>query len=361
MRPSIFRALTPSVVMSVVFAVCAVPAAVASALDRDSDVALLAAAQDSLSTTLGSTFGGAWLDSATGALVVGVTDPARASAVRAAGATPRIVRHSMAELTAAQSALDSYRGPVPPSVSSWYVDVRRNTVAVDVVRGDLEGMSWARRIALAEARAVGEPVRPTWNIAGGQWIVIGHNTCSVGFNAHRGGQRYVITAGHCTKGGRNNVMGTGGVLGLVTATSFPGSDYGLVWVDQVLAESSPRITRHSGSDVFVAGTSAVPVGGRICRSGQTSGWHCGEVTELNVTDRYDGGKNTVYGLTRTTACAESGDSGGAVVSDPRGSRYVQAQGVLSGAALECGDPAAFSDFQPIKPVLSRQHLSLYED
>ncbi len=170
----------------------------------------------------------------------------------------------------------------------------------------------------------------------------------------------MISAGHCTKP-RGAVNGVGGVFGLVTKTSFPGNDYGLIWVTQIFAESSPRITHHRGGDVFVAGTRTVPIGGRVCRSGQKSGRHCGVVTATNVTDPYDNGKKTVHGLTRTTACAEGGDSGGPFVSDAHGSEHVQAQGITSSAAFDCGDPRAFSDFQPIKPVLSREHLTLYTD
>jgi hypothetical protein len=62
-------------------------------------------------------------------------------------------------------------------------------------------------------------------------------------------------------------------------------------------------------------------------------------------------KGTVYGLTRTTACADKGDSGGPFLSGD------QAQGVLSGGTNGCS-PTGTSDFQPVNEILSAYGLAL---
>ncbi len=61
------------------------------------------------------------------------------------------------------AALDKARN----SLSSWYVDVMRGTVVVEVVRGEPEGVNWARRFGLVDVRTVGQPPRPVWNLAAG--------------------------------------------------------------------------------------------------------------------------------------------------------------------------------------------------
>jgi streptogrisin C len=64
--------------------------AAAAPLTEAAGPAALAAAQHSLGSSVGSTFGLSWLDTATGGLVVGRTDAARSAQVRAAGATPEV-------------------------------------------------------------------------------------------------------------------------------------------------------------------------------------------------------------------------------------------------------------------------------
>ncbi|MBP2324926.1 hypothetical protein JOF56_005311 [Kibdelosporangium banguiense] len=111
--------------------------------------------------------------------------------------------------------------------------------------------------------------------------------------------------------------------------------------------------------MFVEGSEAVPVNGRICRSGQTTGWHCGVVTTFKQTVNYGDG-DIVRGLTRTTVCAEPGDSGGPYVSAPSSKRRVHAQGMTSGGSGNC-DEGGVTFFQPVKEVLNDYDLKLYTD
>ncbi len=65
-------------------------------------------------------------------------------------------------------------------------------------------------------------------------------------------------------------------------------------------------------------------------------------------------QGVVYGLTRTDACAEPGDSGGSFVSGD------QAQGVTSGGSGDCSsDGVTF--FQPVAPILEEWDLELFTD
>jgi streptogrisin C len=54
----------------------------------------------------------------------------------------------------------------------------------------------------------------------------------------------------------------------------------------------------------------------------------------------------VYGLTRTTACAEPGDSGGSFIASTR-----HAQGVTSGGSETC-TVGGTTFFQPVNEILS---------
>ncbi|SDD71523.1 S1 family peptidase [Actinokineospora iranica] len=335
---------------------------VPSVLDASSDVAAIAAAQRSLTQRLGGDYADSWLDSATGKLVVGVTDASRASEVRAAGAVAKVVRHSAMRLDSVKSSLDSRAvRAVPASVTGWYVDPVANQVVVSVLGDDAAGLAWATAAgsdAVRTERATEAP-RPMWNIIGGQAIHFsGGGRCSVGFNARNSaGARYVITAGHCTDLG-GTVSGVGGTIGPVAGSSFPGNDYGIIRVSSSTAVSTPLVDRYSGgSDVTVAGSAVTPIGGGVCRSGSTTGWRCGTVQSYNQTVNY-GASGIVSGLTRTTACAEPGDSGGSFVSNPGTGTRVQAQGVTSGGSGNCS-VGGTTFFQPVNEVLSVYGLVLH--
>lgn len=244
---------------------------------------------------------------------------------------------------------------VPDSVTGWHVD--SGQLVVSVLRADTEGLAWARSLGPVRIDHTTAKPRRMWDIIGGQAIYFGSGRCSVGFNARNSsGTRYVITAGHCTDLG-GTVSGTGGTIGPVAGSSFPGNDYGIIRVSSSSAVSTPLVDRYSsGADVTVIGSQVAQVGSRICRSGSTTGWRCGTVQAFNQTVNYGGG-DIVRGLTRTSACAQPGDSGGPYVSDPVGGQ-VHAQGVLSGGSGNCSSGGT-TFFQPIREVLNAYNLTLY--
>ncbi|OLR89433.1 S1 family peptidase [Actinokineospora bangkokensis] len=338
-------------------------AALPPLLTAGSGTGAVAATQQALQSRLGGSYSGSWLDSTTGALTVGVTDASRLAEVRAAGATPKLVARSAAELAGLQSTLDrkaaTAPGAVPAGVTGWYVDVTTNELVVSVVRGDAAALAWAKSAGTGGTRveSVTDAPRPLWDIIGGQAINFSAGRCSVGFNARSSsGTRYVITAGHCTELG-GSVRGTGGTIGSVSGSSFPTNDYGRITVSSTSAVSTPLVDRYSsGSDVTVAGSSVTAIGGGVCRSGSTTGWRCGTVQAYNQTVNYGGG-DIVYGLTRTNACAEPGDSGGSFVSNPGTGTRVQAQGLTSGGSGNCSSGGT-TYFQPINEALSAYGLTL---
>jgi streptogrisin C len=106
---------------------------------------------------------------------------------------------------------------------------------------------------------------------------------------------------------------------------------------------------YDGLYYYVHGSSEVPEGSSICRSGSTTGMWCGTVQAKNQTVNYPQG--TVFGLTQTNVCAEPGDSGGSWISAN------QAQGVTSGGSGNCSSGGT-TFFQPVNPILATDGLSL---
>jgi streptogrisin C len=127
------------------------------------------------------------------------------------------------------------------------------------------------------------------------------------------------------------------------------------YVASQLSDAVVRFNRDPATgDLNPAGCVAA-VGSSVCRSGSTTGWHCGTIQATNQTVNYGGG-DIVRGLTRTNVCAEPGDSGGAYVS-PNGATRVQAQGFTSGGSGNCTSGGT-TFFQPVNEALSRYGVSL---
>src|SRR5256885_44485 len=267
---------------------------------------------DSASTfadRLGAHAAGTYLD-ASGKMVIAVTDANAATAVRAAGAVPKLVTHSSAQL--AQVSADIYQA-LPFAGTAWAVDPITNQVVVSV-DSTVTGAKLARvQAALAKAGDAArlERVAGTFNVEinGGTAIFTGSARCSLGFNVHRGNTSYFLTAGHCTNIGAtwwaNSSHST--VLGNRTGTSFPGNDYGIVQYTNTGVSHPSSVNLYSGSQTITGAGNAF-VGQSVRRSGSTSHVHSGSVTAVNATVRYPQG--TVTGLIRTPVCAEPGDSGG---------------------------------------------------
>jgi streptogrisin C len=317
-------------------------------LDADGARARLAADERSADTArtlrkrLDGGFGGAWIDSS-GTLTVGVTRP---SDVDRSGVRAQLVQRSEADLDAVKSALDANAARAPKSVPGWYVDLPTNTVVVKSQPGRLAAARAFVASAGASAAAVRyatttEAPRPLIDVIGGNAYMIGSGTrCSVGFSVTGG----FVTAGHCGTTGASTSSPSGSFRG----SSFPGNDY--AWV-QVAAGNTPRglVNNYAGGTVSVAGSQDAPVGSTVCRSGSTTGWHCGTIQARNSSVTYPQG--TVTGLIQTSVCAEPGDSGGSLLAG------TQAQGVTSGGSGNCS-AGGTTYFQPVNEILQAYGLTL---
>ncbi|MGW4063604.1 S1 family peptidase [Amycolatopsis sp. NPDC004747] len=319
-----------------------------------------------LRAALGTRFGGAWLTPGAAGLVVAVTDPAEAGRVRAAGAEPKVVRRSERDLTAVKSTLDRTARPPSTAVSGWYVDPAANTVVVQAqpaavdAAGAFVKASGVDPAAVRISVSAGTPRtvedRVPLGIYGGDLLRVPLGRCSLGFTVLSYVQHFVgwATAGHCGQAGDAATPGFDvGATGTFRGSVFPGNDYAWVSHDNYDFDSGPfgmpQVYDYQGGGVRVEGLQEAPVGASICRSGITSGWRCGTVQAKNETVNYAEG--TVSGLTRTSACAEPGDSGGPYLSGG------QAQGVTSGGIGGCTFGGT-TFFQPINPILRAFQLKL---
>ncbi|GAA1861498.1 hypothetical protein GCM10009751_18980 [Myceligenerans crystallogenes] len=297
----------------------------------------------------GDAYAGTWVTQDADAVRVAVTTRAAARQARAAGAEAVVVRHGLGELTAWKEALDDANAP--DSVHAWFADPATNELVVraadvraaralaeragvpaGVVRVERSGVA---PVPARDIRGGDEFRRPT----GGGYVL-----CSIGF-AVQGG---FVTAGHCGATGNAVTASDGAALGTYAGSQFPGHDWAWVrtnagWTPQ------PAVNNYAGGTVAVAGSNEMPVGAAVCRSGRTTGWRCGVIQEKNVTINY--GSGDIPGMATGSACAEGGDSGGAVISGN------QAQGVTSGRIGDCSNGGRFI-YQPINPILSNYGLSL---
>ncbi|MEV6522300.1 S1 family peptidase [Longispora sp. NPDC051575] len=312
---------------------------------------------------LGDRHAGVWYDAEAGALAVAVTDRAAAERARAAGARPTLVRHDQRHLDRAGAAVAALVGRDHPSgVNGWGTDARANAVVVTLDRTTAPAGLAARLRALDGAVTVVEtdssPRQQGGDVRGGDaWRPGTETNCSIGFAATGpGGSRHFLTAGHCTNDYPTSQAAYGkdgtqlGVSG--ASTNGATGDYGRVDVTAAGWNLSATVNGYGNGDVMVTGTGDTVVGQSVCRSGQTTQWHCGTVTEVDYSAVY--GSLTVNGLVKTDACSEAGDSGGSWVS---GSTAV---GLHEGGTTNgCHVSTHVAYFQPVGEALAAYGLTLY--
>ncbi|MFE9056758.1 S1 family peptidase [Streptomyces mutabilis] len=302
----------------------------------------------------GDAFGGSWFDAGRGRLTVAVTSdasPTTLRAVAATGAQVRTVEHSARRLDAAKNRID--RLDAPAGVSSWHVDPAANSVVVDVVRGERGDndvrnfLEQAREAGPVTVRTVASaPSTFAAGTVGGDPYYTGNVRCSIGFSVHGG----FVTAGHCGGAGAAVRGWDGSHIGTFQGSSFPGDDYAWVSVGSGWWTVPVVLGWGTVSDQLVRGSNEAPVGASVCRSGSTTHWHCGTVLAKNETVNYSQG--AVHQMTKTSVCAEGGDSGGSFISGD------QAQGVTSGGWGNCSSGGE-TWFQPVNEILNRYGLTLH--
>ncbi|WP_425329830.1 S1 family peptidase [Streptomyces alfalfae] len=299
----------------------------------------------------GSAYGGSWFDASTGRLTVALTDRAKADEVRTAGADVTTVAHSARRLDGVKKKIDALKAP--KGVSSWHVDPRANSVVVNVVasrKADSDVRTFVERAGKAgpvTVREVREAPRTfAAGTVGGDPYYTGNVRCSIGFSVHGG----FVSAGHCGRTGAQVRGWDNSTIGNFRGSSFPGNDYS--WVDVGNGWWTVPVVLGWGtvSDQLVRGSAVAPIGASVCRSGSTTHWHCGRVLATNETVNYSQG--AVHEMTKTSVCAEPGDSGGSFISGD------QAQGVTSGGWGNCSGGGE-TWHQPVNEILNRYGLTLH--
>ncbi|MET7548558.1 S1 family peptidase [Streptomyces sp. NPDC005479] len=299
----------------------------------------------------GPSYGGSWFDPATGRLTVAVTSDKKAGDVRATGAAVRLVAHSARQLDAAKARLDTLSAP--DGVASWHVDPKASRVVVNVVASSEDDndvrsfVEQARKVGPVLVQRTSEaPKTFAAGTVGGDPYYTGNVRCSIGFSVYGG----FVTAGHCGQAGAGVSGWDGSYIGNFQGSSFPGDDYAWVSVGSGWWTVPVVLGWGTVSDQLVRGSAEAPIGASICRSGSTSHWHCGNVLATNETVNYSQG--AVYQMTKTSVCAEPGDSGGSFISGD------QAQGVTSGGWGNCSSGGE-TWHQPINEILNRYGLTLH--
>jgi hypothetical protein len=299
----------------------------------------------------GASYGGSWFDAERGGLTVAVSDSSRSPAVEATGARAVVVRHSERQLDATMDRLDALGAP--SGVSSWHVDPKSSSVVVSLVAAqhddnDVQAfVSRARKAGPVTVRETRQAPRTfAAGTVGGDPYYTGNVRCSIGFSVYGG----FVTAGHCGQAGAGVSGWDRSYIGNFQGSSFPDNDY--AWVNVGSGWWTVPVVLGWGtvSDQLVRGSGEAPVGASICRSGSTSHWHCGTVLAKNETVNYSQG--AVHQMTKTSVCAEPGDSGGSFISGD------QAQGVTSGGWGNCSSGGE-TWYQPVNEILSRYGLRLH--
>ncbi|GAA3007350.1 S1 family peptidase [Streptosporangium longisporum] len=308
---------------------------------------------EQMSRRLGARFGGAWLRTKTAStLVVASTKATDIPQIVAAGAQAEVVPRSLTELSAIKAKLDVTLPPKPAVSSVRYVDVKRNKVVV--LTSEPRAAENFVQASDVEQNAVvvlpsSEAPLPLYDLIGGTAYYVGTaSRCSVGFPVTKGAQTGFVTAGHCGNQGAATTGFNRLAQGVFQGSSFPGSDYAWVAVNNNWAATA-GVDNGQGGIVPVAGARIAIEGASVCRSGSTTEWHCGVIQQRDASVTYPQG--AVLELTRTSVCAEPGDSGGSFIA------IDQAQGVTSGGSGDCASGGT-TYFQPITEILTTYGLTL---
>ncbi|WP_344074867.1 S1 family peptidase, partial [Nocardiopsis metallicus] len=308
-------------------------------------------ADEAAAQAAGDAYGGSVFDTETLDLTVLVTDSAAVSDVEAAGAEAELVSHGTEGLAAIIDELDA--AGTQPGVVGWYPDVASDTVVIEAT--DTAGAESLIEAAGVNASTVqveqtDEAPELYADIVGDDAYFMGGGRCSIGFAVtDSSGNDGFVTAGHCGTVGTPAESGDGSGSGVFERSVFPGNDAAYVRATSNWTVTNLVNMYSAGGTQTVGGSSQAPIGSAVCRSGSTTGWHCGTIEARGQSVSYPEG--TVNDMTRTNVCAEPGDSGGSFIAGD------QAQGMTSGGSGNCTFGGT-TYYQEVGPALSSWNLSL---
>lgn len=314
---------------------------------------------DKARNVAGDSFAGAWLNA--GVVHVGVTDHTKADEVTATGATPVLMSNNLSKLEKAKADLDKKFVGQPTTravvsrassgIASYYIDVAANKLVISSLadsRANAEQLAAQVGLSPAEFNVRTVQTMPSLRatVEGGDaYYIDGSSRCSIGFSVTTG----FVSAGHCGQPGSSATTSDGESLGTFAQSVFPGNA-DMSYVETVEGtELTGYVDGYGQGDIAISGSQESAVGASVCRSGSTTGVHCGTIEAKDATVNYPEG--TITGLTQTNACAEPGDSGGSWFSGS------QAQGVTSGGSGDCSSGGE-TFFQPVNEILQTFGLTL---
>lgn len=324
-----------------------------------------------------TTFAGVWRTPADGGLVhVAFTRAAATSAARLLVGFPRrdLVRVTTADTSL--RALDALAARVAAdrAVLRRY-GLATSSVGVDVTVGGVllevtSPLSSAREIVAARYAGSpvtvrsGAPMAPAVGVCaravcpleakGGIQLLgsVGADvfSCTSGFGATKNstGAPVLLTAGHCFPSG-GVAFNAAFPIGQVGTRVWPGGDAELIDQLPVYPRSNEVVWTDPGFSLFVRGVVGrgvtETVGAPVCRTGITTQNQCGTIQALNTTVTYVTGE-TLFGMTRTSACVQPGDSGGPFMAGN------DAYGITSGGTIGLCGPSTTSLYYPAPRVES---------
>jgi streptogrisin C len=323
----------------------------------------------SLPPSLLGQLAGHWFDAEAGALTVAVTTDEAAALAAAQGVKATKVQRSQADLDRQLDEVRELVGSGVPGVFSWGVDVKNNQVSVTVnttrkTRATENFLTWARERGVRVVETDSQQRQQAGTVqTGSPWWPGSESNCSVGFGAtDASGNKHFLTAGHCTndanqaaygQSGQQNRLGTSNVGGSRSVNAREG-DMGVVAVTEAGWNLSAAVNTWGEPAITVTGSAEAMVGDRVCHSGNTSKWKCGEVKYTHKSVDYGGGL-VIEDLTWTTACSLGGDSGGGWLLGDK------AVGLHDGGPSQCVQNPSDDDmsiFQPVGEALRKWNLTL---
>ncbi|MBQ1080914.1 MULTISPECIES: S1 family peptidase [unclassified Nocardiopsis] len=299
----------------------------------------------------GDAYAGSVFDTDTLELTVLLTDAGAVSDVEATGAGTELVSYGTEGLAEIMDELDA--AGAQPGVVGWYPDLAGDTVVIEATDTS-EAQSFVEAAGVdssaVQVEQTDEAPQLYADIVGGDAYYMGGGRCSVGFAVtDSSGNDGFVTAGHCGTVGTSADSEDGSGSGVFEESIFPGNDAAFVSSTSNWTVTNLVNMYSSGGTQSVGGSSQAPVGAAVCRSGSTTGWHCGSIEARGQSVSYPEG--TVTDMTRTDVCAEPGDSGGSFIADD------QAQGMTSGGSGNCSSGGT-TYYQEVGPALSTWNLSL---
>uniref|UniRef100_UPI003F4975AF S1 family peptidase n=1 Tax=Streptosporangium sp. CA-256172 TaxID=3240076 RepID=UPI003F4975AF len=312
--------------------------------------------RDSLRNMLADRFSGSWLSGTVAqTLTIATTSTDDIPAILAAGARPKLVTRSLAQLRSIKRTLDAAPPAHLQAGRVRYIDVRTNKVVL-LAAAPEQAKTIIRTLGVdkegVQVMSTLESPQLLTKVGGGEAYYLDPvGRCSVGFAVTRGNREGFTSAGHCGGPGASATGANRIALGVVQESTFPGDDHAWIAVNPTWTLTLAVNLYGTDADGAAPITGARPAieGASVCRSGSTTYFHCGLIQQRETTVIYPQG--AVFGLTRTTVCAESGDSGGPFIA------IDQAQGITSGGSGDCGT-GGISYFQPIGPILTAYGLTL---